>query len=55
MTDFLLTALAAAIGYLVTVYIHGAIFAASKADKYEDVLADKIAKKVKAELEGSNL
>ena len=50
MSDFLLNVLAVIIGVMASNYLHGFIFAAAKADKYEDVLADKIAKRVMAEL-----
>lgn len=46
MIDFILTTLAASLGFMLATYIHGFIFAAFKADKYEDVLADKIAKRI---------
>lgn len=51
MGNFLLNVLAVTIGVLLSNYIHGFIFAAAKADRYEDVLADKIAKRVKREME----
>lgn len=44
MSQFLLTVLAVIVGVMLTNYIHGFIFAAFKADKYEDELAKKIAK-----------
>jgi hypothetical protein len=49
MTDFLLHTLASALGFLIATYIHGFIFAMFRADKYEDVLAEKVAKRVKDE------
>jgi hypothetical protein len=48
MIDFILTVLASALGFLISTYIHGFIFSHFKADKYEDVLADNIAKRIVA-------
>lgn len=46
MTDFILTVLAV----LTANYIHAFIYSSVRADKYEDVLAEKVAKRVKEEM-----
>ena len=46
MINFLLQVLAATLGYFLFTYINALIFTAVKADKYEEVLIDKIAKRV---------
>ena len=52
MKDFLLILLASSLGYLLASYAHGFLFSTFKADKYEDVLADKIAKRIKEQHDG---
>lgn len=46
MIEFVINVLASSLGFLLATYIHGFIFASFKADKYEDLLADKIVKRI---------
>lgn len=47
MTQFLFIMLSTFTGFFVAMCVHSLLFSLFKADKYEDTLADKIAKRIR--------